>query len=643
VRRHATYLLQRAIYAGLVGLTLGILAGTGEGLHLVLTSHGLDRRPVLVVYSLLVDGVAGLLLGALAGLIWHGVVWVRERLGPPPPSRALQPARRNASPPSPAVQVTLIWRSLDPVPAHQPAISRRAALRLGFAVASAGALGLGTLALSSRSQRPTTGANTAYAFAQASGDPATSASASAASAPASASPAATAAPTAAAAPKPNVLLVTLDTLRADQLGSYGHPYMKTPALDALASQGARFDLHLIQEPQTNPSHASMFTGMYPASNHVRVHMVDKLPGDLETLATLFSRAGYATAALYSWMSFDPQYCGFDRGFHIYQNVSGQTAGVLDAPGLKQVAALYRIAEQYLALPKAISDRAGVQENLQWSAKGHADMTTDSAITQLQMLAGQPFFLWLHYFDPHYPYVPPAPYDTQYDPNYSGKLTFGMDTITAIEQGSIKPGPDDTKRLMSLYQGAITFMDGQLGRLFSALDSLGLTNTTIVAVTGDHGEAFGEHSHLVEGPDFFHPHDLYNTEQRVPLLLRYPGQIKPGIAVKAPTQAIDIFPTLLQLAGLPVPSQSQASSLLPLLSGEDSGAARVAYSAMQDYVFTSVSVPGWKLVRNNVDGSSELYDLDGDPGETRDASAAHPNLARQLEAKAQSWMKAVGIG
>src|SRR5581483_11406974 len=190
---------------------------------------------------------------------------------------------------------------------------------------------------------------------------------------------------------PNLLLITMDTVRADQLGAYGHPFVKTPAIDDLAAQGARFDMHVVQQPQTNPSHASILTGMYPASSGVRVHMVDKIPTNLETLATTLSRAGYATGALYSWMSMDPQYCGFERGFATYRNVAPDPGAVPDNPAAKQAAADYRAAREYLSLPKAIS-QATNQDVLEETAKGRADLTTDAAIAQLQALKGEPFFL-----------------------------------------------------------------------------------------------------------------------------------------------------------------------------------------------------------------------------------------------------------
>jgi len=597
----------------LAGLAVGLLAGLAEWLHLGLFVRGAGFQPVILLYALAIDGGLGLLVGLVTGLIWGMAAGQRPRQTATSPATVV----RDMWEPRQQAGVRIVSRRYEQ-PGREPAangISRRTALRLGVAAASASVLGLGAVAWTTKVQRHAS-APAVFASTLSSGGPPQD--------------------------RPNVLLVTLDTVRADQLGVYGHPFVKTPSIDHLASQGARFDLHLIQEPQTNPSHASMFTGMYPSSSGVRVHMVDKLPPNLQTLATIFNAAGYGTAGLYSWMSFDNQYCGFERGFQLYQNVAGDMPDALDNAVLRRAAAEFRVAEEYLLAPKKVSELVGVQQEMEWRNKGRADVTTDAAIAQLQVMASNPFFMWIHYFDPHYPYVPPPPYDTQYDPGYTGKLDFTIDTIQAIEQGNIQPGPEDVKRLMSLYQGEITFMDSHLGRLFTEIDSLGLADKTVVALTADHGESFGEHATFKEDTDFFHPHDLYNTEQRTPLVIRYPGQIKPGTVVQAPSQAIDLFPTLLEAAGMQAPDQNQGHSLLPLLDGSDSGAGRAAYGAMPDYVFSSVTVPGWKYIRNNASGSSELYDVQSDPEERHDLSASNPDKGKELGDSLQAWMKAMNI-
>jgi arylsulfatase A-like enzyme len=413
---------------------------------------------------------------------------------------------------------------------------------------------------------------------------------------------------------PNVLLITLDTLRADFLGAYGHAGRHTPALDAFAAQAARFEANMVQQPQTNASHAALLTGMYPASNGVRVQMVDKIPSNLQTLATLFSDAGYATAAVYSWLSFDDQFCGFKRGFDVYQNCAGAAPPGMDTATL---------------------------ELLESTAKGRADVTTDRAIAQLREFKGRPFFFWVHYFDAPYPYQAPAALAAALDPGYQGPIDSSMKVVDELSQGQLTPSRDDVRKMESLYQAEIAFLDTHLGRLFAALEQQGLADDTVVAIVGDHGEAFGEHNQLIaNGADFFHPHGLYNTELRTPLLIRWPGHIKPG-AIRTPNQTIDVCPTLLQLAGLEPPEQNQGSSLAPLLAGSPDP-TRAAFSAMPDEQIISITVPGWKLMQNRASGNLLTFDLSADPGETRDISAAHPNLVSRLAQRLEGWGQQVGL-
>ena len=577
-----------------IGLLLGILAGTGEVLHLKYFTTGASIHLELWVLAWLIDGAA---LGAVGFVI--GVLWAL--LSPRPRVRAIPVTYRRGQP------------SLST--SRRRGTSRRTLLRLAATgVASAGVLGLAARAATSAPQTGGPSVTSVLADALDPAEPVT----------------------------PNVLLITVDTLRADQLGCYGHPYVKTPAMDGLARQGARFGMHLVQEPQTNPSHASMLTGMYPSSSGVRIHMVDKLPNNLDTLATIFQKNGYATAALYSWMSFDAQYSNFQRGFQVYRDLTTEKGSLLSQPLVAEAAAKYRVAEQYLVLPKMAVQTTSFKSQVEGGAKGVADKTTDAAIAQIKAFGKQPFFMWLHYFDPHYPYQPPDAYTTLYDPSYTGKLSGDIQTVDAIMAGQLKPSGEDLQRLVALYQGEISYFDSQVSRLFAAIDQLGLTQNTVIALSGDHGEGFAEHTDFEEDINYFHPHSLYNDEGRVPLLLRYPPMIKPGTVTNVPTQAIDIFPTLLELAGLPIPDQSQGRSLTGLLNGADDGSSRAALSSMPDYVFTSIAVPGWKLIQNNASGQRRLYNLANDPQELTDVLTANADTADQLTARLKDWMKQVKI-
>lgn len=581
-----------ALKGAAVGLLLGVLLGTVEVARVTWFIRGGTFRADLLADAWVIDGgllaAVGFLLGAIRSLFRRDTRARRTHFF------------------QPYVQVATSRSRQD----H----SRRAVLRL----AATGLVGVGVLGLSKWV------------------DAAGQAGSGTAAKPRLASVAG------GDAPRPNVLLITIDTLRADQLGCYGHPFVKTPALDAFAAQGARFTMHLVQEPQTNPSHCSMFTGMYPSSSGVRIHMVDKLPYSLDTLATVFNKAGYATAGLYSWMSFDSQYSNFQRGFDVYQDLTLNKPGLLSNPLVKQLAANYRVAEQYLVAPMEFSTLSGLNAQVESASKGRGDQTTDAAIAQLQAFGQKPFFMWLHYFDPHYPYAPPGQFSSLYDPDYRGSLTGDIATVDAILAGKLQPAGADLQRLVSLYQGEISYLDSHIARLFTSMDQLGLTQNTVVAVTGDHGESFAEHTQFEEDGNIFHPKSLYNAEGRVPLLLRYPPSVKAGTVVNVPTQAVDLFPTLLDMAGQPVPGQSEGASAVGVLAGSDNGLQRLAFANMPDFVFTAVASPRWKLIQNNASGQRRLYDLAADVNETQDVFAANADVATQLSSKLTAWMKAVKI-
>lgn len=582
-----------------VGVVVGLLLSTMEVVRAFFLIPGESFRPSLLVYGAILYGGALGGLGLVVGLIWQLVRTVRRGSNPAP-----------AGVPGPAIA------------SDNRGVSRRSLLKLLAVTAALSGISFAWL-LPRRTSR------------QAPTPLAPSLAPSAAPQPYGA--AGPAAPATGVTRPPNIVLVTVDTLRADQLGAYGHPYVATPALDVLASQGAMFRSHIVEQPQTNPSHASIFTGTYPSTNGLRVHMLDKLPDSIETLATVCQRAGYATAGVYSWMSLDPEYSNLQLGFQTYTNVAPGTPDALKNPLLKQVAARYREAEQFLSLPQLANQVVGVKSQTETDAKGRADITTDAAIVELERLAGQPFLLWVHYFDPHYPYQAPDPFANMYDPGYKGPLDSSMQTVDAISNGTLDPKGDDLTRLLTYYQGEIVFTDQQIGRLMQSLDQQGLTENTILALTGDHGEAFGEHYFLTIHGEFFHPHSLFNTELQVPLLLRYPPRIRAGTVVNGITQSVDLLPSLLGFSGLPVPAQVQGTSVIDLEDGAPSSDRR-AFSAMWDNSFYSLTSGGWKLIRNNANGQLALFDQANDPGELHDAATDQPDLVREMEVKLLAWAR-----
>jgi arylsulfatase A-like enzyme len=454
-----------------------------------------------------------------------------------------------------------------------------------------------------------------------------------------ASPVAATAPTATPVPRqPNVLLVTIDTLRADRLGSYGYSQSHTPVLDQFTREGVRFERAICQLPQTNSSHAALLTGLYPSTNGVKVHMVDKLRPGSQTIARVFASAGYQTAGIYSWVSLDPQFCGLNQGFQTYEGYVLNRSAIFSDPRLEQLAAAYRQLKAQVPIVKTADVVLGGSEKIEESLDGRADVTNGAVFKWLDAhVQSGPFFLWVHYFDPHYPYSPPKGYDHLFGLDYHGTVDGSVEMIREIEQHQITVNDADRARLEELYQGEIAFTDAQFGDLLDKLNNLGIKDDTIIAVTGDHGESFGEHG------DWTHGLKVYETEIRVPLLMRYPRRLPAGTVVRSPAQLIDVMPTLLDLAGLRAPKPVQGSSLLPVISGQDSGADRAAFTELADESFVSVLTYGnWKLIRNDATGEVQLYHLNDDEAEQHDLAKDEPRVTSELEARLQDLMKISGV-
>jgi hypothetical protein len=302
------------------------------------------------------------------------------------------------------------------------------------------------------------------------------------------------------APRLNVLLITIDTLRADFVGCYGGSPARTPVADSLAAAGTLFLAAHSPTNRTLPSHASLFTSRYARSHGVHDN-TDALPEGLATLAEGVGQAGWSTAAVIS-MTF-LRFVG--RGF---QDVVEVTAGP-------------RLAERTT-----------------WAATRRLDQATE------------PFFLWVHYFDPHWPYEPPPPYDRLWwesePPRLSASLTAALSQrrLTGAEAAFLE----------SQYRGEIAYTDRCVGRLLAHLRHRGVAPRTLVVLTSDHGESMMEHDLF-----FSHWRGLYQTLIHVPLILAGPG-VPPGAKVSAPVSLVDVAPTVLSLMGLPVPPDFLGSSL-----------------------------------------------------------------------------------
>jgi arylsulfatase A-like enzyme len=403
---------------------------------------------------------------------------------------------------------------------------------------------------------------------------------------------------------PNVLIITIDTARADHFGIFGNAQIKTPVIDSLARQGARFHNTYSQFSQTNPSHASIFTGTYPAIHKLMHHGVDKVSTDLPTLAETLSWAGYNTAGIYSWPLFDPGWSGLEAGFKHYQGT-------------------------YANLFPEETDPFRYRN-------GRADLTTNAVVSWLRNRSSGAFFLWVHYQDPHYPYTPPPPFDTMYVPADCGSCPDGSwKTIDNIKNKY--PYTDkEIATIVARYDGAISFTDREIGRIIEELKRTGDLANTIIVLLADHGEAFNENGR------WFHPYVLYNTAIHIPLIVVYPPAIPADTKVDSVVRTIDVMPSVLELAGVPIPRQVEGKSLMPLVTGTESGDQRTAVTQVLDNVTISMVRKNWKIIRDHRTGDIELYNLSGDPKENNNLVNDEPSIVASLVSELDAWMASHGV-
>ena len=365
----------------------------------------------------------------------------------------------------------------------------------------------------------------------------------------------------------NVLLITIDTLRADALSSYaqGPTAARTPNLDALAAAGTRFDFAHAHAVLTRPSHASILTGTYPYEHGVRDHSGYRLKAGLPTLATLMKAQGFATGAFVGAVPLERRF-GLDAGFDVYDDRFGRTGNNSD----------FTLAER----------PAGevIEVALKWIATQQGR-----------------WFAWVHVFDPHAPYAPPPPFDTE----YAGRA----------------------------YQGEVAYVDKALAPLLEQARHAGRPTMTIV--TADHGEGLGDHGELTHGLL------AYETTLRVPLIVAQLGgdAAQSGTVSHFPARHVDILPTILDAVGAKAPGEAHGRSLLP-------GAALPPEQDVSSY-FEAMSAMlnrGWAPLQGTVAGREkfidlpkpELYDLAADPSEQNNLVDRKPERRRVLEARLRDF-------
>jgi len=367
----------------------------------------------------------------------------------------------------------------------------------------------------------------------------------------------------------NLVVVTIDTLRADRLHCYGNKDIETPALDALAQRGVLFENAVAQTPLTPPSHASIFTGTNPNVHHVRNTGGFALQASPAPLARILQAQGWDTAAFIGASVLKKAF-GFNQGFGVYDD----------------------------QMPKPEKSLGEIEY-----PERRASVVVDHALGWLNAQSGKPFFVWLHLYDPHEPYDPPAPFHEKYKQN--------------------------------LYDGEIAYTDQQLGRFLDAVAKKSPAGDTLVVVLADHGESLGEHG------EFNHGIFLYDATLHIPFLIAGPG-VPAGVRVQQQARTIDVLPTVLELMGGKAPASVQGVSLMPAFSGKS---VQTTYSYEETLYpkmnmgwseLRGIRTARWKYVRAP---RPELYDLAQDPGEKVNVLDSHPKEFRELEAQ----LKALGGG
>ncbi len=395
-----------------------------------------------------------------------------------------------------------------------------------------------------------------------------------------------------AAARPNILFISIDTLRADHLGTYGYEKATSPNIDAFAKTAVVFDEAFSHSSWTLPSFATMFTSMY-GQTHKCAHFDDKLDESFTTLPELLQKAGYRTRAVVS---------------HVF---TGKRHGLIQGFDELDDSLQHEITESH----QQISSPGVTQSGIDWLEK-QASSDTKS----------KPFFLWLHYFDPHELY--------QVHPETASQFR----------------GPGE----IELYDGEIAFTDLWIGKLFDALTRFGLDSNTIVILVADHGEEFTDHGGERHG------RSLYREVLHVPFMIKAPGMQPHRVADTVRT--VDLMPTVLSLAGLPVPSNAQGESLLPALRGERFESLPVygEVRLREDYSAESYSANGWTLIldhsgathRGNappvmVNGErmqairpreTLLFRTSTDPKEQNDVASLHPDIVEKLLAALQEMRR-----
>ncbi len=390
----------------------------------------------------------------------------------------------------------------------------------------------------------------------------------------------------------HVLLISIDTLRADHLACYGYERPTSPHLDALAARGVVFEDVTASSPWTLPSHASLLTGLYPSRAGMRAPE-HRLAEPIPTLAEHLTARGFTTRAVVN-SYFLSKRSGLDAGFETYDYV-----------------------EEFLSNGNIVN---------------RAPAITDRALQLLDDpdlgdAGSERIFLFLHYYDVHSDYAPEEPWRSRMVRPYAGRLDGTTPQLTGLRSARQKLAPGDLRHLIDLYDAEILQLDAELGRLFAGLEARGLAEDTLIVVTSDHGEEFQEHGWILHG------HDFWQELVGIPLIVAGPG-LPAGLRSDTPASLIDVAPTVARLVERPLADEHDGIDLSPAWRGGVLPRERVLFSE----ALHVPENPGkkWmvrrgpmKLVLNYVNRRKRLFDLGADPAELTSLAAERSETTSEL--------------
>ncbi len=435
---------------------------------------------------------------------------------------------------------------------------------------------------------------------------------------------------------PNVLLIVMDTVRADHLSLYGYRRETSPSLTRLAARGVRFDLARAPAPWTLPSHASMFTGRWP--HELGVERLGWLDDRRETLAEHLRSRGYDTAGFVANTFFCGHESGLARGFDTYQDYPIGPAEVLRSSSLGWL--LAQTASRCGGeLARIFGADPGAGITLEFARK-EASMVSGEFLSWLDRKRSRPFFAFLNYFDAHDPYLPPRGSPNVLESAAKSRADYEM---LRDWQKLKKDELSEAKRTLALsaYDECIAALDRELGRLFDALERRGILDDTLLIVTADHGEQFGEHG------NFGHGFSVYQAEVHVPLVIHFPRKVPEGQVVREAVSLRDLPSTVLELAGLDGSSPFPGKSLSACWRELETACSRRAsppFSELAAPIDSASSKPvsfefrgsmqsvvaGRHVLIRHAGGAEELYDLRTDPAErSNQIDSAKPDVIERL--------------